>query len=262
MAPSVEHDNLGAMAQEWLRNNAVFHDAQFSVPEFTITPGYRADVGGLCYFKDGRISKWKVWPDNDPHQECANREETKRAYHSSADTRYRYATCIFEAKVTRADFRTTFVDATSNRHEPMANVHIVVAPKGLLHPTEVPSFWGLLIPNGKRTLLLKPPVIVNVEDIKKRRDHFAHLILKKKGPSFWNRKTPFHRVVLTDEGELRVMKFTGWLHEWNAINRYKRERGFEGRFLTERILTEEEARKELARLKLVLSPLLETDDDS
>jgi len=64
----------------------------------------------------------------------------------------RWWICVFEVKVSRADFLSTFGGKDSPhakaRQVPVGTFHWVVADKGVCKPDEVPGFWGLLTPYG------------------------------------------------------------------------------------------------------------------
>lgn len=59
--------------------------------------------------------------------------------------------CVFEVKVSRSDFVSTFGDSVkhANRKEPIGSMHWCVTPKGLISPHELPDFWGLLEASGQ-----------------------------------------------------------------------------------------------------------------
>jgi hypothetical protein len=68
-------------------------------------------------------------------------------YCNGSASRTNYFACIFEAKVTRSDFLTTFGSQKSNRtnrHEPIGSLHWCVTPSKLVERQEVPYWWGLL----------------------------------------------------------------------------------------------------------------------
>jgi hypothetical protein len=70
--------------------------------------------------------------------------------------------CLFEAKASRGDFRSTFIADNGkhqNRHSPIASLHWVVVPKGLIDITDVPEFWGILEASGSGLRETKMPYI-------------------------------------------------------------------------------------------------------
>ena len=73
----------------------------------------------------------------------------------------RWYVCVFEVKVSRADFLNTFngKDTThaKARMEPVGTAHWVVADKGVCKSEELPDFWGLLTPYGAGLTELKMP---------------------------------------------------------------------------------------------------------
>jgi len=58
-----------------------------------------------------------------------------------------YVACLFEVKVSRHDFLSTFgseYGKQGNRHVPIAHLHWCVVPRGVVKAQELPAFWGLL----------------------------------------------------------------------------------------------------------------------
>lgn len=64
---------------------------------------------------------------------------------------------VFEAKVSKGDFNSTFGKNPSNRLQPVGSLHFIVTPKGLLAENEVPTFWGLLEASGRGLRMTKRP---------------------------------------------------------------------------------------------------------
>lgn len=73
----------------------------------------------------------------------------KHEIHGDID---RWYVCVFEVKISRADFLNTFGNRDSGhakaRMKPAGTAHWVVADKGVCKPEELPDFWGLLMPYG------------------------------------------------------------------------------------------------------------------
>ena len=80
--------------------------------------------------------------------------------------------CVFEVKVSRADFLSTFgpSDKHANRREPVATLHYIVTPQRLVSPDELPGFWGLLekCGAGLREAKAAEPQEVSDEEYNKR----------------------------------------------------------------------------------------------
>jgi hypothetical protein len=73
---------------------------------------------------------------------------------------------IFESKVSRADFLSTFTqngNLHDNRLEPIGNLHWVVTPKDMIKSEEVPDFWGLLEASGSGLREVKKPKFQKTE---------------------------------------------------------------------------------------------------
>ena len=69
-----------------------------------------------------------------------------------------YFSCVFESKVSRSDFFSTFgPNGRENRKTPIAHLHFIVVPKTLITPEEVPEFWGLLATAGGGLTQIKMP---------------------------------------------------------------------------------------------------------
>jgi len=64
----------------------------------------------------------------------------------------RWYVCVFEVKVSRADFLNTFggkkTPHAAARKEPVGTAHWIVADKEVCEASELPDFWGLLTPYG------------------------------------------------------------------------------------------------------------------
>ena len=74
--------------------------------------------------------------------------------------------CVFEVKVSPEDFVSTFGDSAkhANRKDPVCSMHWCVTPKGLVRPSELPDFWGLLEASCQGLKEVKMPTVFVVSD--------------------------------------------------------------------------------------------------
>ena len=144
MTASDRHIFLQHLAVTWIRNRAF----KICVLTEVNAVGYIADVVAIA----GMQSEY----------------HTRYARHSGLEKKYanyglnniykeygdidRWYACVFEVKVSRADFLNTFSNKKSAhaqaRMKPVGTAHWVVAEKGICEPQELPEFWGLLTPYG------------------------------------------------------------------------------------------------------------------
>lgn len=93
----------------------------------------------------------------------------------------RWYVCVFEIKVSRADFLNTFgnkkTEHAKARLEPVGTAHWVVADKGVCKPEELPNFWGLLEPYGAGLTEKKVPKLNILPDSEIHRYAFDMLWL-------------------------------------------------------------------------------------
>jgi len=134
-----------------------------ALPECNIV-GYVADFVAIARMNDTPherycrrsglkpMSMCRVWDGVGPAATCEN------VIRGDIDRHY---VCVFEAKVSRADFLNTFGGTDSPhakaRMEPVGTAHWVVADKGVCKPDELPDFWGLLEPYGTGMTETKMP---------------------------------------------------------------------------------------------------------
>ncbi len=142
---SDEHKVLTSRCLPWLRGRITRRGvrAGFEVP---LADGYVADWVALAGFQYQFERRFK---------NKAQREFERR---NGCRVSVEFA-CVFEAKVSRSDFQKMFGHGYGEhgRDEPKGSLHWVVAPRRLVHPSEVPEFWGLLEPRGGGLSELKQP---------------------------------------------------------------------------------------------------------
>lgn len=135
------HQELAARALVWLAARASFSGCR-GTTEFKVADGYSADAFGLAMHQIG------FWQD-------------MRMREGQAIVPQQIASHIFEVKVSRADFLSTFKSPEgkhANRHRPVANLHYCVTPKGLVLAIELPPFWGLLEASGRGLKVARHPL--------------------------------------------------------------------------------------------------------
>lgn len=148
--PSDRHIQLQNMVRRWIDNRSF---KMCALPECNAV-GYVADFVALAGMNNAEHEKYArhsglnkkyrsmIWPNG-----MAQPAEYKT--YGDID---RYYVCVFEVKVSRSDFLSTFGGKDSPhakaRMEPVGTAHWVVADKGVCKPEELPDFWGLLVPYG------------------------------------------------------------------------------------------------------------------
>lgn len=164
--PSDRHIQLQNMVRRWIDNRSF---KMCALPECGAV-GYLADFVALAGMKGAEHEKYTsrsglkmkymtwVWPDG---------MNQAGEYRTFGDIN-RYYVCVFEVKVSRADFLNTFGGKDSAhakaRMEPVGTAHWVVADKGVCRPDELPDFWGLLEPYGAGLTEKKVPKLNVLSD--------------------------------------------------------------------------------------------------
>lgn len=136
MASGEQHKALAARCQPWLnrRTTGRGHRGGYEVP---LANGYIADWVALCGFQ------------NQFRQQYVEDRELERRGAVLICPEF---ACVFEVKVSRGDFFSTFGHgqrfAEAKRDQALGSLHWVVTPRGLIDPQRVPTFWGLLEMSG------------------------------------------------------------------------------------------------------------------
>lgn len=152
MGVSDRHTELQNMVVRWLKNRTF---KMCGLPECNMV-GYVADFVAIAGMSD------------EYHTRYTTHSRLRKKYASAARGIYqeygdidRWYVCVFEVKVSRNDFLTTFGNKESPharaRLRPAGTVHWLVAEKGICEPKELPDFWGLLVPYGAGLTELKKP---------------------------------------------------------------------------------------------------------
>lgn len=148
----IDHNGLGHAPRAWL-NNRVTGSGIRGDREVPVADGYVTDYFALCSLQGSWFRRYcKHWGI-----EVVNNQYNLVSYFA----------CLFEAKVTRSDFLSTFSEKSKkhrNRHEPVANLHWCVTPKKLINPDELPDFWGLLEWTGRGLREVKMPLFCQQSD--------------------------------------------------------------------------------------------------
>lgn len=148
MSPSDRHTELRNMAARWIENKSF---KRCSVPECNAV-GYVADLVVLAGLFDAFHSRWTRYSNLEKKVMIRDwQSETEHTHRIEGDID-RWYVCVFEIKISRADFLNTFGNKNSGhsqaRQKPVGTAHWVVADKGICKPEELPEFWGLLEPYG------------------------------------------------------------------------------------------------------------------
>jgi hypothetical protein len=162
--PSVEHNELSAKALTWLGYRATGKGIRGACEVF-LGDGYVADA--IAFFS----------PQYRYLEEYCRPAGIDPAKHLA------YWLCVFEAKVSRADFLSTFGPTPGdhvNRHRPVGHMHWCVTPRGLIDPAELPLFWGLLEQSGGGLREVRMPAISSIPE--PAMDHIAHILIWKPDP--------------------------------------------------------------------------------
>ncbi|MDD5327441.1 MAG: hypothetical protein PHY02_06460 [Phycisphaerae bacterium] len=153
--PSDRHIELTHLATRWISNRAF---KSCILPECG-SVGYIADLvalAGMQSIYHERYAKYSGLETQSMSSRLKNDYEKfegddrwEYVIHGDID---RWYVCVFETKISRSDFLSTFGDKDSRhakaRIEPCGTAHWVVAEKGVCKPDELPDFWGLLEPYG------------------------------------------------------------------------------------------------------------------
>jgi hypothetical protein len=151
MAKSAKHIELQRMCLIWLEGLATQRGIR-GCEEVIIDCAYVADAAAISGLQYGN----------------------KKKFGASAEVED--FTFVFEAKVSRADYLSTFRKSDGNRMTAKANFHFIVAAKGVVAPEEVPEMWGLLVESGRGLGLRKVPKYMHHET--DRLHEFAYKLLR------------------------------------------------------------------------------------
>lgn len=154
-----KHNELTLAALTWLRNKVTGKGIR-GTTEVSLDSGYVADAVVLCSLQYRFFTKY-----------------TGKGFPEALTHRENYFACIFEAKASRSDFLSTFNNSPKhqNRRQPIGSLHWCVTPKGLITPSELPDFWGLLEERGSGLSEIKQPILQTVTD--QQFDKIAHSLL-------------------------------------------------------------------------------------
>jgi len=158
---SDEHTKLQDKFLTWLSSRVTGRGIRGS-RELTLADGYIVDALALCGFQYAHLRRmcreWGLmrngrWSDSPDYDRLG----------------FNYFAVAAEVKVSRSDFLKTFGPnalngSHANRHAPVADLHVIVTPKGLVKLNEVPDFWGLLEPAGAGLAVKKWPKLTRMTD--------------------------------------------------------------------------------------------------
>jgi len=163
VAPSEEHVDLAKRVYPWLNARAT-RAGVAAATEVYLGDGYLADVVARCAFQDRFFTRYcKAWR-KEPLVSWGVRS------HGEVVDDF---ICVFEVKVSRADFLSTFSRDSKgheNRHEEVVgHLHWVVAEPGIVRPNDEMGFWGLLERSGNGLHENSIPVYCQLDDEATRR---------------------------------------------------------------------------------------------
>jgi hypothetical protein len=148
---SAEHWELSNRALRWLGARCTGRGVRGGVG-VPVTNAYIADAVGIAGFQHRFLKTYL--------RAAGLQARTYYAGKVAGDIDNEFG-CIFEAKVSRADFLSTFRtgEHLANRHVPVAHLHWCVVPAGLISVDELPPFWGLLEAKGRGLSEQRAPMI-------------------------------------------------------------------------------------------------------
>lgn len=174
---SLLHDELAERAMVWLANRATGKGIR-GATEICLAPRYVADafcIGALQSMKAQQLyAQWlKAGSDDeraDSHQDLF---------------------WVFEAKVSRADFLSTFGPSAQkrkvgNRLVPIGHLHWIVTVPGVVRAKDKLDFWGVLIKSGRGLRMERPALYRDMSELDAGR--LAYTLLWKPSPSAWSRR--------------------------------------------------------------------------
>lgn len=146
--PSQEHNLLAHQALNWVGNRATGKGQRCGF-EIEIVRNYIADAVSLCALQYRYAEYYKLI------------ERRAIAIQIVPEV-----VCVFECKVSRADFISTFGNGPrhANRKTPIGSLHWCVTGKGVCEPEELPEFWGLLVQRGQGLSEVRPPVYNKISE--------------------------------------------------------------------------------------------------
>lgn len=144
MPPSKRHDELTERAVRWLGNRATLSGIRGAL-EVAVAEKYVCDALVSLAFQN----RYAVELARRAGHPC----QRKNKYGDMSSWAHGRLVTVVETKVSRADFLATFGANTVSEHatcrkHPVADLHFVVADKGVCKAEELPDFWGLLEPRG------------------------------------------------------------------------------------------------------------------
>ena len=153
---SIEHVELSSRCLRWFAARATGRGI-VGATEIRIADGYVCDAVGIGGFQHRYLVRYLV---------ASGLREKKFVGETVNGDIFNEFACIFEVKVTRADFLSTFGPSHqhANRKSPIGSLHWCVAPKGLIDASELPGFWGLLEASGRGLRQQKAPQITQVSE--------------------------------------------------------------------------------------------------
>lgn len=176
---SPEHLALQNRALVWLAARASAYGVRGRT-EFQLFEGYQVDAFALCTLQARyhiELFDYCGRAADKPWQEL-EKDYVGTATYRATEIPQGVFSHAFEVKVSKADFRSTFGDPKgkhANRFEPAANYHWCVTPKGLVQPSDLPDFWGLLEGSGAGLRVARLATHCEIE--RELNDEYGHRLL-------------------------------------------------------------------------------------
>jgi len=210
---SNKHIELQNMAARWLRNRSF---KMCGIPEFNAV-GYVADFFAIAGMHDEHHTRYTK-ASGLTKQYMSSRSENGKCVQKIFGDIDRWYACIFEVKVSRADFLNTFGNRESihskARKEPVGTAHWVIAERGICQPKELPDLWGLLIPYGSGLTEKKMPQLNVLPESTLHAFAFELLWLQMNyRPSYYCQMTDMaekirrlHRAIITKKPQCELLR--------------------------------------------------------
>jgi len=215
MSASDRHIQLQNMAVRWIGDRSF---KKCSLVECGAV-GYSADLVTIAGMHDSQHTKYTK------HSGLTKRYMSSRLTGEGIIRQTfgdvdRWYVCVFEIKVSRADFLNTFGDRESPhakaRMKPAGTAHWIVAEKGVCKPEELPDFWGLLTPYGTGLTELKMPKLHILPDSELHAIAFDMLWLQQNGRSSYyarlinmsEKVKVLHRAIVKQEPTEKLLKLS------------------------------------------------------
>ncbi len=146
---SKRHTELRNMAATWINNRSF---KMCGLPECSAV-GYMADFVAIAGMYSEYHQRYTRYSGLSKKQMVSSYDSQMNLTRTTRGDIDRWYVCVFEIKVSRADFLNTFGKGKKSPHAqarmtPVGTAHWVVADERVCKPEELPELWGLLEPYG------------------------------------------------------------------------------------------------------------------